>query len=356
VSAEAADRGSRGAPVSSPPATVKPSKAETRYPPIMTAPAPRRSLGRTDIRVTPIGLGTWQFSEGKGGATGSWAPIAGPATDAIVRAALDGGMTWFDTAELYGWGRSERALARGLLAAGKSKGDVVVATKWYPLFRRARSLAGTIGGRLEALRPFAIDLHQVHFPGSLSSIDEQMAVMAKLVEAGLIRAVGVSNFGARQMRRAHRALAARGLSLASNQVKFNALDRRIERNGVLDAARELGITIIAYSPLEMGLLTGKFHRDPSVLAGRPLVRRLRLRREIETSRRLVGTLERIAAAHGVTASQVALNWAVTVHGDTVVAIPGASKVEHARESAGAMGFTLGADEMKEIDAASRAAS
>jgi aryl-alcohol dehydrogenase-like predicted oxidoreductase len=110
-----------------------------------------------------------------------------------------------------------------------------------------------------------------------------MDAMADLLEAGQIRSIGVSNFSAEQMRCPHKPLVERGFVLASNQVKYNVMAREIERNGVLEAAKALGITIIAYSPLEMGLLTGKFHHEPDLLNSRPLARRFRLRRQIEKS-------------------------------------------------------------------------
>jgi len=309
----------------------------------------KRHLGGTDIEITPIGLGTWQFSEGKGGAISTWAPVNPEETDAIVKAALESGINWFDTAELYGFGRSERSLARALVRAGAANGQAVIATKWNPLLRTARSLKGTIGRRLECLQPFGIDLHQVHFPASFSSVEAEMNALADLMEAGKVRAAGVSNFSARQMSRAHAALVKRGFVLASNQVKYSVLDRHIESNGVLETARELGITIIAYSPLEMGLLTGKFHKDPALLQSRPLGRRLRLRRLVAKSRPLVEALDRIATAHNGSVSQVALNWLVNFHGETVVAIPGASRVRHVRESAGAMDFNLSQEEAAQID-------
>lgn len=314
---------------------------------------PRRHLGDTGLEITPIGLGAWQFSEGRGGARGIWLPVSPEETGAIVAAALQGGINWVDTAELYGFGRSERGLARALVRAGKASGEVVVATKWNPLFRTAHSIRTTIDERIRCLKPFSIDLHQVHFPASFSSVESEMEAMADMIRAGKIRAAGVSNFSASQMRRAHQALVKRGFTLASNQVKYSILDRRIESNGVLDTARELGITIIAYSPLEMGLLSGKFHKDSTLLQSRPLVRRIRLRRLVEKSRGLIAILDGIAAAHGVSASQVSLNWLVNFNGATVVAIPGASKAQQARESAGAMGFALAPDEMARIDQASR---
>jgi aryl-alcohol dehydrogenase-like predicted oxidoreductase len=139
------------------------------------------------------------------------------------------------------------------------------------------------------------------------------------------------------------------LRLASNQVRFNLVDRSIESNGILDTAKELGVTIIAYSPLGSGLLTGKFHQNPELLNSRPFLRRLQLRRKIESSRELVNALEDIAQTHGVTVTQVALNWLINFHGDTVVVIPGASKVRHAEQNVGAMTFTLSDAELARID-------
>jgi aryl-alcohol dehydrogenase-like predicted oxidoreductase len=315
----------------------------------------KRILGSTGIEITPIGLGTWQLSEGKGGAVGTWSAVPESIADAVIRAALEGGINWFDTAELYGYGRSERALARGLGRGGAKPGSVVIATKWNPLFRKARSIKDTVARRLECLHPFGIDLHQVHFPASFSSVESEMHAMADLIEAGKIRAAGVSNFSAGQMRRAHETLRKRGLSLSSNQVKYSSLDRRIENNGVLAAAKELGITIIAYSPLEMGLLSGKFHKDPALLSRIPWGRRIRLRRLVDKSRPLVELLDRIGAVHQASAAQVALNWVVTFHGETVVTIPGATKEHHARESAGALNLALSQNELAAIDEKSRLA-
>lgn len=308
-----------------------------------------RRLGETGIEITPIGLGTWQFSEGRTIHGLIWPKIEKGETNEIVKAALDGGINWFDTAEVYGGGRSERGLARALTDAGKTNNDVIVATKWQPIMRTARSIGKTIDQRLENLSPFSIDLHQVHNPASFSSVDAEMNAMADLVEAEKIRAVGVSNFSAKRMRQSHEVLARRGLRLASNQVKYSLLDRHIEDDGVLDAAKELGVTIIAYSPLEQGLLTGKFHRDPDVLRERPIGRRFTLRRKVERSRPVVETLEETAKAHDATPAQVALSWLVNFNGEVVVAIPGASRPDQAQESAGALELVLSDEEMQRIN-------
>jgi len=311
-----------------------------------------RHLGKTDLELSSIGLGCWQFSEGWGLVGGFWPALPQPAVDEIVASSLAGGITWFDTAEAYGDGRSERALARALTAAGKKPGEVLVATKWMPVMRRASNLTQTIGDRLAALSPWPIDLHQVHQPYGLSSIEAEMKAMADLVAEKKIRTVGVSNFNEARTRKACAALAVRGLPLASNQVKYSLLDRRIEKNGVLAAAKELGVTIIAFSPLEQGLLSGKFHDDPKLVeqikGPRKWLPAFR-RSGLEKSRPLIEELKKIAAAHGSTPSQVALAWLVTFHGDTVVAIPGATKTRHVEENVGAMKLTLSPQELQRLD-------
>jgi aryl-alcohol dehydrogenase-like predicted oxidoreductase len=274
----------------------------------------------------------------------------------IVAASLQAGINWFDTAELYGNGRSEVALSRALLAAGRTNGDVVVATKWHPLLRAASSITQTIGVRRARLAPFGIDLHQVHQPIALSSTRAQMNAMADLAESGAIRTVGVSNFSPRRMRKAHAVLGARGIPLVSNQVRYSLLHRGIERNGVLATAQELGITIIAYSPLAQGILSGKYHRDPALIRGRSGPRKWLpdfRARGLERSRPLVEELERIARAHGATAAQVALNWLAHAHGETVVAIPGATSEAQARDNALALSFRLTGAESGRLEELSR---
>lgn len=310
-----------------------------------------RPLGKTGLKISPLGLGCWQFSEGGGlfSVGWYWPALAPEVVDAIVRRSIQGGINWFDTAEAYGGGRSERQLSRALQAVGAKPGSVLVATKWNPFGRTAASIGATIGARLEALAPYPVDLHQVHQPAGFSSVEAEMNAFADLVEQGKIRSVGVSNYGAERMRRAHAALAKRGIPLASNQVRYSLLDRRIEKNGVLAAAKELGVTIIAWSPLEQGLLSGKFHDDPSLVAKTGIRRFIPAFRNLEKSRPVVETLKEIAKAHGATPSQVALAWMLQMHGDTVVAIPGASKEKHAEENVAAMELTLSQAELARID-------
>ncbi|NLT67087.1 MAG: aldo/keto reductase [Acidobacteria bacterium] len=308
-------------------------------------------LGQTDMEVTPVGLGCWQFSAGRGLAGKFWETLPQSSVDQVVATSLDGGINWFDTAEIYGNGASERALAVALVRAGKAPGDVVIATKWMPLFRTAHSIKSTIRQRIEHLAPFPIDLHQVHNPFSFSSVEDEMKAMADLVSERKIRAVGVSNFGASRMQRAHAELVRRGLVLASNQVKYSLLDRRVESKGTIAAARELGVTIIAYSPLEQGLLTGKYHQDTAYVKSRPGPRKWMARFRsagLERSRPVIEELGRIAASHGATCGQVALAWLFQFNTNVVV-IPGASRAEQARENCGALNLKLSARELQRLD-------
>ena len=312
-----------------------------------------RELGKTGIRVTPIGLGVMELSGG-GGLLGRAFPVIPPAEkDAIIRAALDGGINWFDTAELYGMGVSEHSLASGLKAAGKRPGEVVIATKWWPLLRTAGNIPKTIEERLRCLEGYPIDVYYIHQPFSFSSPEAEMDAMAGLVEAGKIRSVGISNFKPERMRRAHAALQTRGLPIATNQVRYSLLDRHIETDGTLQTARELGITITAYTPLASGLLTGKYHRRPELLQGKSFFWRGRLQRQLEASRPLVAALEEIALKYQVTAAQVALNWVIWFNGELVVTIPGATKVQQAADNAGAMSFKLNQAELARLDELSR---
>jgi aryl-alcohol dehydrogenase-like predicted oxidoreductase len=225
-------------------------------------PISKRTLGKTNILVTPVGLGMMEFSGG-GGLVGATFPVIAQAEkNAVVQAALAGGINWFDTAELYGQGVSEASLAAALKAAGKADGDVVVATKWWPLFRTAGNIPHTIQDRIRFLDGYPISLYMVHQPYGFSSPEAEMDAMADLVEAGKIRSVGISNFNPDQMRRAALRLQKRGLPLAVNQVRYSLLDRSIEKNGILETAKELGVTIIAYTPAGLGVVDRKISQKP----------------------------------------------------------------------------------------------
>ena len=308
-----------------------------------------RLLGKTGIKISPIGLGVMQFAGGKGAFKAMFPAISEQARNEIIQTALEGGINWFDIAEIYGNGQSERYLAESLLAAGAKDPDVVIATKWSPFFRFAGNIIKTIQVRLNSIMPYQIDLYQIHNTWSFSPPEKEMQMMADLVNQGKIRSVGVSNFNPNQMRRAFSTLDTYDIPLASNQVHYNLLNRQIETNGILDAARDLGMTIIAWSPLASGLLTGKFHKDPKYLARTPTVRRKRLENQLETSQPVIEVLNELAEKHNSEPAQVALSWVINSQGDLVVAIPGATRVGHVQESIGAMNLQLSEEDLTRLN-------
>ena len=310
-----------------------------------------RSLGQTGLQVTPIGLGCWQFSKQKNMAGKFWPVLEDELIEKVVSLSLEGGINWFDTADIYGNGASEKALSKALLAAGQKPGKVFIATKWWPMFRFASNIPKTIDERIKALSPFPIDLYQVHQPWGFSNEKAEVSAMADLYDRKLIKSIGVSNFSAQQMKNSWETLDMRRVPLASNQVLYNLLDRRIESNGVMKLAKKFGITIIAYSPLAQGLVTGKFHDNPALL------KNIGFRKYssqfkpagLEKSLPVVKLVQELAVKYNATPAQVALNWLIHFHGETVVAIPGATKEVHVKENTGAMSFRLSEEDMDKLD-------
>lgn len=296
----------------------------------------RIAIGRSGLRVAPLGVGAWAWGERR---------IWGYGTDfgredvaGAFRASVEAGITLFDTAEIYGGGESERLVGELERERGA---PVVVATKFGPLPWRLR--AGTLGVALDAslarLGRERVDLYQIHWPYTLLSNGALMGALADAVAAGKVRAVGVSNYSAAQMRRAHEALARRGVPLASNQVQYSLLHRRPEANGVLDACRELGVTPIAYSPLAQGLLTGKY--GPGNVPASGVRRYTGAFREtnLRAVPGLIALLRGIGEDHGgKTPEQVALNW--LIRQGNVLPIPGAKNARQATSNAGALGWAL----------------
>jgi aryl-alcohol dehydrogenase-like predicted oxidoreductase len=304
----------------------------------------RVALGPTGIQISPLGIGTWAWGDtlfwqyGKGG-------YSDADIEAAYQASLAYGVNFFDTAEVYGLGRSERLVGRYARQAGW---PAVVATKFFPFPWRLNKaqLRRALRNSLERLGMDSIALYQLHWPFPPRSIDTWMDGLADAVDAGLVRAVGVSNYNVEQMQRAHTALARRGIPLASNQVEYSLWQRKPETSGLLEVCRQLDVTLIAYSPLAQGLLTGKYTPDNPP----PGVRGRRYGRSLGKVQPLVSLLRELGAAHGgKTPAQVALNWAIC---KGTVPIPGAKNGRQARDNAGALGWRLSADEVRTLDAAS----
>ena len=302
-------------------------------------------LGNTGILVSPLGLGTWQWGDRmiwSYGKSHTDADIRG-----AFRASLDAGITLIDTAEVYGGGRSERLLGECLPTAGR---PLVVATKFMPFPWRLRKnrLPSSLRASLARLRLDRVDLYQIHWPFPPRAVEVWADGLADAVEAGLTRAVGVSNYSAAQMYRAHTVLSRRGVPLASNQVEYSLLNRKVERNGVLERCRELGVTLIAYSPLAKGMLTGKYTPDHPPQGMRT---RMFRRERLEEIQPLIGLLREMGATHGDrTPAQVALNWLLR---KGVVPIPGAKNARQAADNGATLGWRLSDEAVAALDKASR---
>ena len=300
-------------------------------------------LGATDIHISPLGIGTWAWGDrlvwgyGKG--------YSDADLEAAFQVSVAAGITFFDTAEIYGWGRSERLL--GQFVRGHTA-PVVVATKFFPYPWRIRksALMRALKGSLRRLGLERVGLYQVHWPFPPRSIETWVDALADAVEAGLTRAVGVSNYTLEQTRRAHAVLARRGIPLASNQVQFSLIHREPERNGLLSLCQDLNITLIAYSPLGMGMLTGKYtpEHPPSGARGR------RYHREfLRRLQPLIALMREIGEGYGgKTPAQVALNWVMC---KGAVPIVGAKNRAQAEENVGALGWRLAPEEVAALDKA-----
>jgi len=277
-----------------------------------------------------------------------------PAMQPVFTAALEAGITLFDTAEVYGMGGSERTLGlflRDGFQPGDSSPKPIVTTKFLPYpWRSARGgLLAALRRSLERLNLKRVDLYLIHMPIPPVRIEGWMEGLAEAHAAGLVRAVGVSNFNVGQTLRAQAALAKRGLSLACNQVEYSLVKRDVEKNGLLALCRELNVTLVAYLPFAAGLLSGKFTPDqpPSGWRRWAISRDAFLR-----SQPLVALQRRIGQAHeDKTPAQVALNWLLC---KGALPIPGATKVQHVRENVGALGWRLDETEIEALDKASEA--
>ncbi len=298
-------------------------------------------LGRTDIRIPPLGIGCWAWGDRI-----IWGYGSGTFSDTDLHAAFDtaiqGGVNFFDTAEVYGFGRSETLLGKFVHDANQ---PVIVATKFFPMpWRLMRGqLKRALEGSLKRLGLPRVDLYQIHWPTPPVPIETWVNGLADVVEAGLTRAVGVSNYSTLQMRRAHEVLAKRGIPLASNQVRYSLVDRAPERNGLLDACHELGVTLIAYSPLGQGLLTGKYSAENPPQG----VRARRFKNRYARVAPIIAKLREIGERHGGrTPDQVALNWLIC---KGTVPIPGVKNARQMQGNLGALGWSLTPDEVKTLD-------
>ena len=314
----------------------------------------KTTLGRSNLRVPRMGVGAMVWGDPKGLARLHPAKTAYGGAHGIeeerraVEVSMEAGVNFFDTAAMYSGGAAEERL--GELARGK---DVIIATKYPSGFSfRVEDFPKELEATLTRLGRDSIDLYQHHYPNTRLSIPKLMDQVANAVEAGKVKAVGVSNYSAEQMREAHAALAKRGIRLASNQVEYSLLHRKPEVDGVLDACRELGITLIAYSPLAGGLLTGKYSAQnrPSGFFRRVLPQYNR--KALDAIQPVIRLLHEIGARYSKTPSQVAIRW--LIENPIVLPIPGAKNEKQAMDNAGALSFSLTPEEVRRLDEATLA--
>lgn len=301
-------------------------------------------LGKTDIIITTVGVGTWAWGD-----RFMWGYGGDSFNDADIREAFDvsleNGANWFDTAEVYGLGKSEEFLGKFLSSTSK---DVRVATKFMPYPWRffKQSMFRSLKNSLKRLQLDQVDLYQIHTPLGWWRKPKYVSTLAEVVKAGLTRAVGVSNFDTENTRLVKETLEAEGVHLASNQVEYSLFDRSIEKNGLLDYCIENDITIIAYSPLAKGMATGKYGPDNPPPGPR---KRMYPQEKLLQYQPLISLLKEIGTGHEKTPAQVALNWTIC---KGTVPIPGAKNAKQAAENLGAMGWRLAPEEVVALDNAS----
>jgi aryl-alcohol dehydrogenase-like predicted oxidoreductase len=310
-------------------------------------------LGSSDLQVPRLGIGAMTWGDPKGLARFSPAKLAYGGAQGFdeeksaLEVSVEAGVTLFDTAEMYSGGASEQRL--GELAQGK---NVLIATKFPPSpFARVDTMPRELDASLLRLKRHTVDLYQHHFPSRRVPIPDLMALLAKAVAAGKIRAVGVSNYSAEEMRLAHAELAKHGIPLASNQVQYSLLHRQPETDGVLEACRELGVTLIAYQPLASGALTGKYLAETRPSGMRRFMPYFR-KNSLESIKPVVGLLKEIGDRYGKTPAQVALRW--LIENEQVLPIPGAKNAKQATSNAGALTFSLNSAEIDALNQATMA--
>ncbi|MFN3309316.1 MAG: aldo/keto reductase [Anaerolineales bacterium] len=299
------------------------------------------NLGTISQKISTLGIGTWAWGD-----RSFWGYGSGYDLNDIREAFLttiSNGINFFDTAEVYGNGLSEKILSQLM---EESKSDLVVATKFFPFpWRwRAADFRKALSNSLKRLNLTIVHLYQIHWPFPPVPIEKWATCLADAYEAGLVEAVGVSNYDADQVRRAHDVLAKRGVPLTSNQVPYSLINRKIEKNGVVQACQERQIRIIAYSPIGQGMLTGKYSEQNPPSGARRFLYSKQFLRKLKP---LQEKLREIGEAHdGKTPAQVALNWVIC---KGAIPIPGAKNRKQAEENAGALNWRLSPDEVKILD-------
>ncbi|KAI1317507.1 hypothetical protein EDD11_008314 [Mortierella claussenii] len=301
----------------------------------------RLTLGGS-ISVSPMAIGTWSWGDSLWGYKPEMFNDIAATWDSLQD---DSGINFFDTAEAYGSGESERIIGKLLKKSnGEGKPQPIVASKFIPYPWRLRypsSLLNALNASMERLGVDVVDLYQIHGPISLRSIEVIADSLAKAVELGLVKSVGVSNYSIKELVRMHAALAKHGIQLASNQVEYSLLRRHPETSGLIAKCHELGVAVLAYSPLGMGRLSGKYSADNPPPSGRRFSNY-----PMEELVPLLAVMEKIAKEHDKPMTAVALNYTIC---KGTIPLGGARNPEQARQNAKALGWRLSDKEIAELD-------
>eukprot|EP00667_Euglena_gracilis_P006845 EG_transcript_6896 len=332
----------------------------------------RVPLGKTGLSIAPLGIGTWAWGNKL---LWGYDEAADPSLQEAFDEALAAGVNFFDTGDSYGTGKLEGQAERLLgqfwadHAQRRSRGAAaraVFATKLavYPWRLTGASFESACRASLTRMALPSLEVAQAHWSASNYAPWQEPALwdgLCRCYEAGLCRAVGASNFGPRQLRKFAAYCEARGVPLVLDQVQFSLLSTAPLESGLLEVCQELGITIIAYSPLALGTLSGKYTLSPdgrrvvTVKAGDSLPagpRRFLLERVLPGAPELLETLQAVAQQRRRTVAQVALNWCMC---KGAVPIVGARSKAQVRDNLGALGWRLTAGEVAALDAAARKA-
>jgi len=308
----------------------------------------RHILPGSDVSIPLLGVGTWAWGDRSTWGMGGYdTDLTRDSIQEAWRASIDAGVTLFDTAEVYGHGESERIIGTMLAREHQRASSVVIATKFMPSPWKLQvrgALLKSLRASLDRLGLLVVDLYQIHGPISLRSHGALADALAAAHQAGLVRAVGVSNYSAKETRSIAAELGRRGLQLATNQIEFSLLRRSPETSGLLATCAELGVVPLAYSPIGQGRLTGKYSA-----AHPPPGKRTFAKHPMAVVDGVVAELRRVGDKHGgKTPSQVALNWVIA---KAAVPIPGAKNRHQAEENAGALGWHVDGEDLARLDRA-----
>ncbi|KAL0076189.1 NADP-dependent oxidoreductase domain-containing protein [Phycomyces blakesleeanus] len=296
------------------------------------------------INVYPIAIGTWQWGDKH---VWGWTPEAEKDAKEAFDAAHKLGVPFYDTAEVYGDGESEKELSRfRKVYSAEEQEKQIIATKFFPHQHRTQFpavLFSALKDSLDRIGIHKVDLYQIHAPIHPAAIEVVADALADAFDAGLVKSVGVSNYGLGEIERMHAALKKRGIQLASNQVSFSLVRTIPEKDGLIKLCHDLGVGILAYSPIGMGILSGKYRVNDPAPVGREKVFDSLEKGQLQN---LLDSLKRLAEKYDRPQSAIALNWCIA---KGTIPLGGARNASQVEQNVLALGFILSPEDVAELD-------